>query len=470
MGTNALKKDPMKQNATASQPDAPQTTASKLTAPQSNAMQSKASKPNASQTTALLSNMPHSYAPQTCGALHRCFFPLALLGGILLCLLPMLAAAPGHTVLAGVTALPAAGLSAAEPLTPKAPDAYITLNGLAARAAAASDRLIGGGITLLLHALAGTLAVRIAPVGKRLLFVCGLLPFALQMACQSAPESLLFPLALLFSAQALALAFLPVRAKAGRWAGLALTAAALAAPAITHKPAVLAVLLCAGLIPLRRWIPLALLSPVVLPGPEGQRRAARRTALGRVLGVGLRLLWFAAALWLLLTLFPLPMLRSLRQSDPAALLPLLFTRLTALLRLLCAGLYPDAAAGELFFDTIFGSLAGVRLFCGALPLAWGVLLCGSVIPPAGSFLPGRRQRIPVLCIGAAGILGALGVYLVWDVLLIGAALTVLCFLPAVLWALTPTRLLLRRERPGLCAATAACLLVLTAAPGILSFF
>lgn len=359
--------------------------------------------------------------------LHIWFAPLALAGGCVLGLWPLYCAAGGFDPLV----LRAAG-------------------------------------NLVLHAAAGALAVGIAPVGKKLLFVCGLAPFALQLACQPAPESLLFPLALLFFAQTLALAFLPVRAGGVRLFFYALSAAALGMLCLRDQIAAAPLLLMAGLIPARRWIPAALLQPPVLPDAGEQRRAVRRAALARGLRFALHLLWAAAAVYLAVRILPdAGTLRALTQLSPDILLETAGSKYAALARLLAAGIYPDAwnTCGELLYTNTLAASEGIWLHTAPVPLLWGLLSCSSLFEPAVRLRPSRRQRCIAIGVSAAAILCALAARLVWAQA-IPTALTVLCFAPVLLWALTPDRLVLRRERPGRLAAAAAVLLALTALPFI----
>ena len=331
-------------------------------------------------------------------------------------------------------------------------------------------RLLTGAVNLAVYAAVGALAVGIAPVGKKLLFCCGLLPFALQMACQPAPESLLLPLVLLFCAQTLSLAFLPVRACGWRWAFYVLNAAVLGWLCWQYRTGALPVLLTAGIIPLRRWIPRSLQQPASLPAPESRRQARRLNALGRVLSAAACVLWFAAAVFLVLRVLPAPaVLRSLAQTPPETLLAEAGQKTSLLLRMMSTGIYPDAfaAGGSLLYNSIFGPLDGVLVYTAALPLAWGLLLCSALPAPACRLRPCRRQRLLVLCTGIPAIAGSFAAYLVWGQP-VSAALTLLCLAPPVLWALTPDRLVLRRSRPGRLAAAAALLLAVQVLPGVLA--
>ncbi len=378
---------------------------------------------------------------------------LALLGGMLLVLLPMLLSADDVTLL-GIAVVTPEGLSAAAPASPLPPP--LTLTGLAARFAACADRLLLAAVGVLVHAAAGTLAVHLAPVGKKVLFVCGLLPFVLQNAAAPAPEGWLPALFLLYFSQVLALAFAPVRAGGGRWCCFALTGALLLWLSLHYKTMLLPALLLAGLVPLRRFLPRRLLAPAELPDAAGLRRAKQRKfRLGVLRGVLITcfalgmLAAFAAVL-------PTPrVVHNLLQHRPDTLLASAAAKAPKLLYLLLAGSF---AARD----------GAVMLHTGPLPLLWGVLCAGSVFGTEKDFRPTRRQRTLVLVVCAVCLAGGFVAYLAWAELF-STALGLCWLLPAVLWALTPDALVLRRERPGRLVFAAALALVLTALPGILAF-
>jgi hypothetical protein len=357
-------------------------------------------------------------------ALHRWFFPLAVLGGVLLVLLPMYLQAPMF-----------------------------------------SPRLAWAAAGILLHALAGTLAVSIAPLSKRLLFGCGLLPFALQLVASPGKAGWLFSLALLFFAQILRLAFAPVRTGKGLWLGFLLTGAVLF---LLYGTLCLPLLLCAAVIPLRRWIPLGLLSPAELPDTNGLRRKQRLLARGKALRVLLVTAWSLGVLYMVLFLLPSAgFIRVLSQTPAATLLREGSCKLVNLQRLLCAGIYPDADFIRRLYSSQYRQFhdpAGLSLHTGLLPLAWAVLLVHSAVPAAGKFCPVNRRRAPAFCMALLCLIKALYSYFVWNEHLISAAQSMLCFLPVLLWSLTPRRLVLRKENPAVFALCTAALLVLTAVP------
>lgn len=385
--------------------------------------------------------------------LHRWFFALALSGGVLLVLLPMLLSADGFTVL-GVAVVTPEGFSAAAPAAPLPPP--LTLTGLAARFAVCADRLLWAAVGLLIHAAAGALAVRLAPVGKKVLFVCGLLPFVLQNASAPAPEGWLPALFLLYFAQVLALAFAPVRAGGGRWCCFVLTGALLLWFGLHYKTMLLPALLLAGLVPLRRFLPRKLLAPAELPDAAGLRRAKqRRFWLGALRGV-LILCFALGTLAAFAAVLPTSrVMHNLLQRKPDVLAASAAGKVPKLLFLLLAGSF-TAADGT------------VMLHTGPLPLLWGMLCASSIFGTADAFRPTRRQRILVLVVCAVCLAGGFAAHLAWAELF-STALGLCWLLPAALWALTPNALVLRRERPGRLVFAAALALVLTALPGILAF-
>ena len=398
-------------------------------------------------------------------ALHRWFFPLAMLGGVLLVLLPMLLTAPKTVTLIGIT------VSGSEAAVPELPP--LTLSGLAARAVACADRLLAALGLLLVYAAAGTLAVRTVPVGKKLLFIGGLLPFMLQSACGPALTDLLFlgePLSfvpqsacgpaltcllpalfLLYFAQVLALAFASVRAGGGRWVCFLLTGGALLALCLLYRPMLLPVLLCVGCIPLRRFLPLRLLAPSEVPDAAGLRRARiRRFWLGllrRTLGIGFAI----GAVVVCAAVLPAPrVMHNLLQHRTEFLLGSAADKGLKLLRLLLGGSFA-AADGSLL------------LHAGAIPLLWALLLASAAFGTARIFRPNRRQRALVLAVCAAAVLGNFLAFLSWAELFSTAA-ALFWVLPVLAWALTPHALVLRRERPARLVPAAALALVLTAVP------
>ena len=108
-----------------------------------------------------------------------------------------------------------------------------------------------------------------------------------------------------------------------------------------------------------------------------------------------------------------------------------------LARLLAAGIYPDAwnTCGELLYTNTLAASEGIWLHTAPVPLLWGLLLCSSLFEPAARLRPSRRQRCIAIGVSAAAILCALAARLVWAQA-IPTALTVLCFAPVLLWALT----------------------------------
>lgn len=379
-------------------------------------------------------------------ALHRWFFPLAVLGGGLLVLLPMLLSADDVTVLSAVT-VTEEGFSAVAPVEP------LPLTGLAARFAACADRLLIAAVNLLLYAIAGTLAVRTAPVGKKLLFVWGLSPFLLQSAAALAPEGWLPGLFLLYFAQVLALAFVPVRAGGRRWVCFALTGGALLWACLQYKAMLLPALLCAGLIPLRRFLPLGLLAPTPIPDADGLRKAKLRRFWLQTLQAVLYTGFFAGLCAVFAAVLPAPrVVHNLLQHRTEFLLDMTADKGLKLLRLLLGGSFA-------------GSDGAVLLHVGVVPLVWGLLGISTVFGTAEAFRPSRRQRVLALTVCAVGAAGSFAAYLSWAELF-STALG-LCWLPPVLlWALTPNALVLRRERPARLVPVTALALVLSALPGL----
>lgn len=382
-------------------------------------------------------------------ALHRWFFPLTILGGVLLVLLPMLLSADDVTVLSVVT-VTAEGFSAAAPVEPLPP---LTLTGLAARFAACADRLLFAAVNMLLYAAAGMLAVRAAPVGKKLLFLWGLSPFMLQSAAAAAPEGWLPGLFLLYFAQVLALAFAPVRAGGRRWVCFVLTGGALLWACLQYKTMLLPALLCAGLIPLRRFLPLGLLAPTPIPDAEGLRKAKLRRFWLRTLKTVLYAGFFAGLCAVFAAVLPAPrVVHNLLQHRTEFLLEMAADKGLKLLRLLLGGSFA-------------GSDGAVLLHVGVVPLIWGLLGISAVFGTAEAFRPSRRQRVLALTVCAVGAVGSFAAYLSWAELF-SAALG-LCWLPPVLlWALTPNALVLRRERPARLVPAVVLALVLSALPGL----
>ena len=376
-------------------------------------------------------------------ALHRWFLPLAPTGGTLLVLLPMLLTAPEVVTLVGVTV---SGSAAELPELPP-----LTLSGLAARAAACADRLLPAALLLLLYAAAGALAVRIAPVGKKLLFAAGLLPFVLQSACDPGPVGLLPGLFLLYFAQVLALAFAPVRAGGGRWVCFLLTGGALLTLCLLLRPMLLPALLCAGLIPLRRFLPLRLLAPSEVPDAAGLRRARIRRFWLNTLRRTLCAVFLAAVIAAAAAVLPAPrVVHNLLQHRTDVLLENAADRGLKLLRLLLGGSFTAADGSTL-------------LHAGLVPLVWALLLGSAVFGTARAFRPGRRQRALALVICAVAVTGNFIAYLSWAELFSTAA-ALFWVLPVLAWALTPHALVLRRERPARLVFAAALALALTAVP------
>ena len=230
-----------------------------------------------------------------------------------------------------------------------------------------------------------------------------------------------------------------------------LTGGALLGLCLAYNTMLLPALLCVGVIPLRRFLPLRLLAPSEVPDAAGLRRARIRrfwlNTLRRVLCIG-----FAAALVVAAAAaLPAPrVVHNLLQHKPEVLLANAADKGLKLLRLLLAGSFA-AADGT------------VLLHAGLIPVLWALLLGSAAFGTADAFRPGRRQRAlaPVLCAVTAA--GSFIAYLSWAELTDTAAV-LYWMLPVLAWALTPHALVLRRERPARVVFAAALALALTAVP------
>lgn len=319
---------------------------------------------------------------------------------------------------------------------------------------------------LIFYVVCAALAVRIAPVGKKIFFAVGLLPMSLQMGASVSDDTMVFCLALLFGAEVLAIAFRPQRVPAGRWLLLVLTALVLA-PA---KHVYILLLLAVFIIPLGRFRHSG-------DGLSPRAKRARRAVLGIAAGllcaaaVGLVALMFRHYVLPSLQAPAVPLETQAANAENIYILPnytihYALTHVTDTVRLFLhtfevkTGYYLKMMIGGYLAEPILVTVEMSGLLTGF----WVLLLAASTLCEAGSLRPSPWQR--TVGIGIFLLLSAAtyaGCYL-WTPY---GSETIWGFqgrylepaLPLALWALTPKNIVLRRENPaplafGITAATA----------------